>query len=213
MPGRWVLESNSGDTGDTWRWLLELTYGSADAAAHTAAEAEIAATRAGDRQIFCHLGPVIFNLDEMSPFKPAGMLFRFPLLHIDRPTRGDVLRAYAESIAYAIRGNCEQIAGVSGRPVDTLTVSGGMTRSPTLLQLLADTLAVPLAVANVAESASLGCAILAAVGTGAHPSLADAVAAMTSVRDVAPDPAATGPADERYRKWRQVYDLLQTWTL
>lgn len=213
VPDRWVLESNAGDTGNAYRWLLELTFGSADATAYAAAEAAIAAAEVTERQIFCHLGPVIFSLGDMSPFKPAGMLFRFPLLHVDRPVRGDVLRAYLESITYAIRGNCEQIATANGRPIGALTVSGGMTQSAALIGLLTDTLGVPIDVAAVAESASLGCAILAAVGAGCHPTVADAVATMTSRRRIEPDPARTAQCDDRYRKWRSVYDMLQTWTL
>jgi len=84
VPDRWVLESNAGDTGGAYRWLLELVYGATDAAAYAAAEEAIAGTAPGERQIFCHLGPVVFNLADMSPFKPAGVLFRFPLLHVDR---------------------------------------------------------------------------------------------------------------------------------
>jgi sugar (pentulose or hexulose) kinase len=213
VPDRWVLESNGGDTGDAWRWLLELTFGAADAAAYAAAEAAIAAADPGDRQIFCHFGPVIFDLADMNPFKPAGMLFRFPLLHVDRPPRGEVLRAYVESVAYAIRGNCEQLTATSGQVVDDLTVSGGMTRSAFLTQLLADTLGVPVRVATVTETASLGCAILAAVGTGAHRDVADAVRAMTDSRVVHPEPARTALYDQRYRKWRSVYELLGTWSL
>src|SRR2546428_3577948 len=53
------------------------------------------------------------------------MLFRFPLLHVDRPLRGEVLHAFFENVAFAIRGNCEQIAAVTGRPIPVLTVSGG----------------------------------------------------------------------------------------
>jgi len=213
VPDRWVLESNAGDTGGAYRWLLELVYGATDAGAYAAAEAAIAGASPGERQIFCHLGPVIFSLADMSPFKPAGMLFRFPLLHVDRPIRGEVLRAYLESIAFAIRGNCEQIAAVADRPIPLLALSGGMTQSPTLVQLVADTLGVPVSVARVPESASLGCAILAAVGAGVCASTAAAVAAMASARRVDPDPRRAAECDERYRKWRGVYDLLQTWTL
>jgi sugar (pentulose or hexulose) kinase len=213
VPGRWVLESNGGDTGDAYRWLLELMFGGTDAAAHAAAEADVAATPRGERDIFCHFGPVIFDLSQMNPFRPAGMLFRFPLLHIDRPTRGELLHAYIESVAYAIRGNCEQIAEVSGRTIPVLQVSGGMTRSPTLVQLLADTLGVPVSVATVPESASLGCAILASVGAGVHRSIPDAVAAMTSARLVEPDATRIAGYDDRYRRWRDVYGLLQGWSL
>src|SRR5262249_42450670 len=162
--GRWVLESNGGDTGDAYRWLLELVFGASDASAYAAAEEAIGAAPVDDRQIYCHFGPVIFSLAEMNPFRPAGMLFPFPLLHVARPAGGEVLLAYAESSAYGIGGNCEQIAAVNGRALGAITLSGGMTRSSTLVQLITDTLGVPVQVATVTESASLGSAILAAVG-------------------------------------------------
>lgn len=213
VPGRWVLESNGGDTGSTYRWLLELVCGGVDDGAHAAAEAAMAAVDASPRQIFCHLGPAVFNLRNINPFTPAGLLFRFPLLHIDRPGRGELLRAFFENVAYAIRGNCEQIAAVSGRPVDRLWVSGGMTRSPTLLRLVATTLGAPLTVAEVPESASLGCAMLAAVGAGLHPSLPDAAAAMVRTRPVEPDLSLTGAFVERYQRWREIAASLQSWTI
>ena len=72
---------------------------------------------------------------------------------------------------------------------------------------------MPVDVARVPESASLGCAVLAAVGAGLHPDLPAAVAAMTATDVVEPEPAAVAEYDDRYRKWREVYDLLQTWTL
>src|SRR5262249_56758616 len=135
-PGRRVPESKGGGTGGTYRWLRERRWGGVDDGAHAAAEAAMATVDPGPREIFCHLGPAVFNLRNMNPFQPAGLLFRFPLLHIDRPNRGDLLRAFFENVAYAIRGNCEQITAVSGRPIDRLWVSGGMSRSPTPLPLL-----------------------------------------------------------------------------
>ncbi|HZP40018.1 MAG TPA: FGGY-family carbohydrate kinase [Candidatus Binatia bacterium] len=213
VPDRWVLESNAGDTGDAYRWLLELFFGSTDAAAHAAAETTMAATAPAPRPLFCHFGPAIFDLSNMSPFKPAGLLFRFPLMHVDRPLRGEILRAYVENVAYAIRGNCEQLRAVSGRDIPHLTVSGGLSQSPTLTTVLADTLGIPLRVADVPESASLGSAVLAAVGAGLHATLAEAVAAMTRTRGVEPAPERVPAYDERYRKWREVYDFLQTWTM
>ena len=210
---RWVLESNGGDTGSAYRWLLELVCGGVDAGAHEVAEAAMAAVSPGPQQVFCHLGPAVFDLRNMNPFQPAGLLFRFPLLHIDRPNRGELLRAFFDNVAYAIRGNCEQIAAVAGEPTTKLWVSGGMTRSPTLLRLVATTVGVPLAVAEVPESASLGCAILATVGAGLHPDVPTAVAAMVRTRAVEPDVAHQSAFDERYRKWRELYASLHSWTI
>jgi sugar (pentulose or hexulose) kinase len=213
VPDRWVLESNGGDTGSTYRWLLDLMCGGVDDGAHAAAEAAMAGVDPAPRQIFCHLGPAVFNLRNMNPFTPAGLLFRFPLLHIDRPNRGELLRAFFENVAYAIRGNCEQIAAVSGLPVDRLRVSGGMARSPTLLRLVATTLGVPLTVAEVAESACLGCGVLAAVAAGLHPSVPEAAAAMVRTRRVEPDLTLTDAFVERYRRWRELYASLQSWSI
>jgi len=210
---RWVLESNAGDTGSAYRWLLELISGSADPAAYAAAETAMAQVDQQARQVFSYVGPVIFNLRDLNPFKPAALMFRFPLLHLDRPARGEILRAFLESVAFAIRGNWEQIHALTAAPLPALSVSGGMTQSPTLVRLLADTLDVPLAVATVPESASLGSAVLAAAAAGLHPSVPDAVAAMTRATRVEPDPAAVARCAERYRSWRQHYGSLQMWTL
>ena len=213
MPDRWVLESNAGDTGDSYRWLLELMYGTADAATYALAEDAMRNRDSAPSQVYCHFGPVIFNLRELNPLKPAGMLFRFPLLHVDRPLRGEVLHAFFENVAFAIRGNCEQIAAVTGRPIRVLTVSGGMAQSPTLARLLATVLRAPLAVATVVETASLGCAILAAVGAGLHAGLGDAVAAMSRRRPVDPVAGETSEYDDRYHRWREVYGKLTAWML
>ena len=103
VPDRWVLESNAGETGGAYRWLLRLLLGASDTAAHEAAEAELATA---DRQVLCYLGPIVFDLRKMNPFRPGGLLFRFPIVHADRPERGDVLRGFLENVAFAIRANC-----------------------------------------------------------------------------------------------------------
>ena len=41
----------------------------------------------------------------------------------------------------------------------------------------------------------------------------EAVAAMTRTRRVEPESARIDVCAARYRKWREVYGLLQTWTL
>ena len=213
VPDRWVLESNGGDTGGTFRWLLELLFGATDEAAHARAEAAVAAIADDGRHLVAHIGPAIFNLAEMNPFQPAGIVFPFPMLHLDRPTRGDFLRGFFENVAFAMRGNCEQITAVSGCAIDRLWVSGGMTQSPTLLGILAATLQVPLVVADVPESASVGSAVLAAVGAGWYPDLASAVAGMVRTHEVAPDAARAASLDARYRRWHEIYSTFRSWTL
>jgi autoinducer 2 (AI-2) kinase len=203
---RWVLESNAGETGGTYRWLLRLLLGAADEAAHVAAEGEIA--RAGGHTVHASLGPLVFDLRKMNPFRAAGVLFRFPILHLDRPDRGDVLSGFIDNVAFAVRANLEQLVATSARRPTALCASGGMARSPALVRRLADTLAMPVHVSPVLETASLGCAILAAVGSRVHPSLPDAIAAMTRSTSVEPDPGAVAGCATRYEKWLELYARL-----
>jgi autoinducer 2 (AI-2) kinase len=213
VPGRWVLESNGGDTGGTYRWLLDLLYGGTGEDAHAQAEAAVAAVADEGRHLIAHIGPAIFNLAEMNPFQPAGILFPFPILHIDRPTRGDLLRGFFENVAFAIRGNCEQIRAVNGAPIPRLWVSGGMTQSPTLLGILAATLQIPLVVGDVPESASLGSAVLGAVGCGLYADLEQAVAAMVRTHVVDPDDTRASSLERRYQRWREIHATFRSWTI
>jgi sugar (pentulose or hexulose) kinase len=213
VPGRWVLESNGGDTGGTYRWLLELLYGGTDEDALARAEAAVAAVADDARHMIAHIGPAIFNLAEMNPFQPAGILFPFPMLHIDRPTRGDLLRGFFENVAFAIRGNCEQIRAVMDAPIPRLWVSGGMTQSPTLLGILAATLQIPLVVGDVPESASLGSAVLGAVGCGLYDDLEEAVAGMVRTHVVEPDDTRGASLELRYQRWREIHATFRSWTI
>ena len=88
-----------------------------------------------------------------------------------------------------------------------------MTRSPTLNRLLASTLGIPMAVASVTESASLGCAILASVAVGLEPDVPTAVASMTRTVTVEPEAADVTVHEERYQKWRAGYAAMKTWTV
>ena len=180
--------------------------------AHAAAARVLASVPPEPQQIVCHLGPVVFDLAHMNPFHPAGLLFRFPLLDLDRPARGPVLRAFLDSVAYAVRGNREQIAAVGGPPSE-LRLSGGMTRVPALPGLVATVLGRPVLVASVPESASLGCAMLGAVAAGLHGGIADAVGAMAEARWVEPDTARTAAFDEGYARWRTAQQTLRGLTV
>ena len=213
LPGRWVLESNAGDTGGAYRWLLQLCFGATDDAAHRAAEDAMAAESSAPQPIVCHLGPAVFNLRGINPFHPAAMLFRFPLLPLDRPGRGAVLRAFLDSVAFAVRGNVEQIEAVRGRSVGRVRLSGGLSRVALLPGIIATALGRPVEIAAVPESASVGCAILGAVAAGLHPTVAAAVGAMTSYRDVAPDVAQVEAYAQHYAAWRAQVAVLQGMTL
>jgi sugar (pentulose or hexulose) kinase len=65
----------------------------------------------------------------------------------------------------------------------------------------------------VPESASLGSAVLAAVGCGLHRDVASAVGAMVRTHVVEPDAARGGTLEGRYHHWREIYATFKSWTL
>jgi sugar (pentulose or hexulose) kinase len=116
-----------------------------------------------------------------------------------------------ESVAYAVRANLEQLEEASGKRLEEVTLGGGMIQSPLLLRILSQVTERRLRVSAVAETAALGCALLAGIGAGIYADLDQAIA--KAVRhDVIP-PADPGPYGERYRTWRELFTTLNATTV
>jgi sugar (pentulose or hexulose) kinase len=120
------------------------------------------------------------------------------------------LRAFLASIAYAVRANVDQITAVTGRRPAEIIIGGGLSRSQLLVRLLADVGGLPVRRAIEPQSTGLGCAMLVAVGAGAQPDPASAVRAMCRHVIVAPDEGQRDAVDAGFRKWRELYDSLET---
>jgi sugar (pentulose or hexulose) kinase len=207
LADRWTLESNGGDTGIGYQWLVELVGLSGDEGFRRAEE-EIAALGGEPLPAFSIAGPQIFDLMSFNPNQATGFLFRMPPFTA-RPGRASFLRAFQENVACAVRGNLEQVEAVLGREVRCLTLSGGMTRSPSLLRAFARILRRPLLVSEEPNATALGCAVLAAAGDGAYGSIAEAAAAMVRRRPLAPEDDLRDAYDAHYARWRELYGQFQ----
>jgi autoinducer 2 (AI-2) kinase len=203
VPNRWVLESNAGDTGDAYLWLLDLLSGGLPRD-QLYAFGETLAREREPSPTMMFIGPSIFNLTKLNMNRPGGILFPFPAMHV-RPDRAAIVQGFLENLAFALRGNLEQIAAVTGRSSPELALSGGMSRSDAAIQKIADVVGVPVRVALEPESAALGCAVLvAACLEGA--SLETVEARMVRHRGVDPHRERHERYDAVYRKWRVLND-------
>jgi sugar (pentulose or hexulose) kinase len=205
VPQRWVIESNMGSTGDAYRWLLELLL-SGHSDPH--ARVEELAGRGPSDGTFQFVGPRIFDLSKVRPDMPGGIFFRFPSLQM-RPDAGELLRSFFESIGFAARANLEQIERVVGAGTAELFVGGGLSRSDTLVQLIADIAGVPVRRAAIAESTALGCAVLVAAGAAVYDGIGAAAAAMCRTSDVEPRSTEQQRYTDMYGVWRELYDRLE----
>lgn len=95
-------------------------------------------------------------------------------------TRGHVFRALMEGIAYGMRDILETFAKHDYQ-VSRIIACGGATHSPVFMQIYADVLGKPLYTTRVTEASLLGSGVIAAVGAGAYPSLADASQHMVTI--------------------------------
>jgi glycerol kinase len=94
-------------------------------------------------------------------------------------TRAHLIRAVVDGLAASVALLARSVAGDIGRPLTTLRVDGGLTRSRLLLQAQADLLQLPVEVCRTPDATALGVAALARIGTG----------------DAATADEAVGPAD------------------
>jgi xylulokinase len=135
-------------------------------------------------------GQSLQDLDAMASHVPVGSRGVIMLPHFDgmispapdpgarggflnlslRHTRADMYRATLEGMGYALRENIDLLRRC-GFPIESVRSIGGGAKSDVWLQIMADITGLPIERPAIVEAASLGAAIIAAVGSGAFSSL------------------------------------------
>ena len=135
-----------------------------------------------------------------------GVFYGLTLAH----TRDHMTRAVLEGSAFGLRDILEAMKN-AGLDVRRLTIVGGGAKGPLWRQIKADVTGLPVRVPESVETTATGAAILAAVGSGVHASVSDAVKAFVAFRpeEHEPDPAARDAYDEAYTRYREVYFALK----
>ncbi len=201
-PGRWILESNAGETGRAWEWVANLLSVTPESAGRIAADAPI-----GSRDVMTALGAAAMRASKMTAGVGA-ITFPLPLVMSDAGLP-DVLRSTLEACAYAIRGNLEQLDEVAGARIERLHLGGGMSRIGLLPQLLADVIDRPVQLARSPETSAVGAAMLAFVAIGRFGSLAEAAEAMTGEQlTFEPRPRPSAEYDDYYARWRELSERM-----
>jgi len=122
-------------------------------------------------------------------------------------TRAHVVRATLEAIAFEVRDVVELLPRIT-----TLRVDGGAAANALLLQLQADTLAMPVERPEVLETTGLGAAFLAGLGTGVWSSTDELASTWSLDRRFEPSAGLDPDARESaYRRWRAAVDRAKGW--
>ncbi|MFH1745890.1 MAG: xylulokinase [Planctomycetota bacterium] len=124
-----------------------------------------------------------------------------------RHTKAHMTRAVLEGVTFGLRDSLELMRDL-GLTIKQVRASGGGARSSLWRQMLADVFNTEIVTVNITEGAAYGAALLAGVGVGVYPDVAQACARVIRVTDrCQPGPAAEVYADF-YPRYRALYPAL-----
>ncbi|MCM3270846.1 xylulokinase [Paenibacillus elgii] len=127
-----------------------------------------------------------------------------------------MVRSVFEGVVYSLRDALELLEA-KGIRCEKVIASGGGAKSPVWLQIQADILGKEIFTTTTEEEACVGAAIMAAVGTGAYPSVHSACRHMIAMREVSyrPNLELASVYHRSYSIFKQLYqrnyDLFQAW--
>ncbi len=130
-------------------------------------------------------------------------------------TRKELVKAILEGIVYEIRLNSELLAE-AGVEISCYKAIGGAAKSPVWMQIAADILNRPIAIASVTEGAALGAALMGAHARGDVASEAEVqriVQSATQIETILePRPEHARRYDELFEIYRDLYPGLRSLT-
>ena len=211
-PDAWLLENPGFVSGGNLRWWRD-HFGGAERQAEadgqgdaydllSAAAADVAPGADGLVFLPCMQGAMAPEWNGAA----RGVFYGLTLAH----TRPHLTRAVLEGSAFALRDILEAMVH-AGLEVRRLTIVGGGAKGPLWRQIKSDITGLPIRVPESVETTATGAAILAAVSSRVHASVADAVAAFVAFRpeEHRPDPERREAYDMAYRRYREVYAALK----
>ena len=154
--------------------------------------------------------PFMADAGERAPFVDS--YARAQLIGLSQSTTlADILRALYEGLGFAARDCYAEMEALPRK----LHVSGGASKSPLMISILASMLGAPTTVLSEVEAGARGAALIAGVSAGAFPSLADAAKDWQSGLNKIehqPDPALRAIYERTFPIYRDSYRMMrETW--
>ncbi len=211
VPGEWLLQGGTTGGGGVMRWFEKEFAGYERLMKEKTGESSLnqlnviaqAVAPGSDGLIF-----LPYMSGERSPIwnpKAKGVFYGLDFAK----TKGHMVRACMEGVAFALRHNLEA-AAEAGAEVSVLRAMGGSANSLLWTQIKSDVTGKPVVVPSSDTATTLGAAMLAGVGTGYYRDYEEAVS--LTVRDTRfhePDPENKKIYDERYHQYLKLYDSLK----
>lgn len=196
-PGLWLPNGCMATSGSLIRWYQSLIGGT------ELLQLDVEAAEREPAEVLC----LPYFLGEKSPLHDPDLRGAFLGLHLGH-SRADLYRSILEGIAFGFRHHVEVFEEI-GMSVDRAMVTNGGSKSVLWKQIHADVLGVPLHPVLDHPGASLGAAIIAAIGAGELPDWTSASRFLKLGTAVEPNPQSFDVYSEAYAEWRHAADALR----
>ncbi|MCG7593648.1 FGGY-family carbohydrate kinase [Mycobacterium sp. PSTR-4-N] len=196
VPGHWLPNGCMATSGSLIRWFQSLVGGA------TLTDLDDEAARQPPAEILC----LPYFLGEKSPLHDPDLRGVFAGMHLGHG-RADMYRAVLEAIAFGFRHHVDVFAE-TGIPLSRVMITNGGSKSTLWKQIHADILGMEMNPVRGHPGASLGAAVIAAIGVGALDDWADTARFITVDEPYVPDPARTERYDSAYATWRELGDAV-----
>lgn len=124
-------------------------------------------------------------------------------------TRGDMVQAVLEGVAFAFRDNLE-IAKELGIDVRLSTICGGGAKSKIWQKIIANILNIKLEIPKVEEGPGFGAAMLAMVACGEYASVSDCAGNLVKKKEtIYPDEEIVAKYEKQYKKYKNIYPCVK----
>lgn len=213
VPGRWVVESNGGAMGHSISTMARTLFPESPEP-ELRLFAEAAQSEPGAAGMLSTLGADM--IDMAAPSMPVGQITMSHMgLGEDAAPRRHLARAVVEGCACALRANRERLAAIAGVELDRdIIFCGGLSRSDTFGQLLADISDCEVAVAAPWQTTALGAAICAGVAAATFRDFDQACAALCGERTrFAPRETAREENRQLFTTWQRFREQAQAATV
>jgi xylulokinase len=195
VPGRWLPNGCMATSGSLIRWFQAVIGG------EELAVLDAEAAQRAPAEVLC----LPYFLGEKTPLHDPDLRGVFAGMHLGH-TRADLYRSVLEAIAFGFRHHVDIFSDIAIPLTNTMITNGG-SKSTLWKQIHADVLGIELHPVAGHPGASLGAAIIAAIGVGTLDDWADANRFVTLVSPVVPDPQRKRAYDDAYARWRQLGEV------
>jgi xylulokinase len=192
VPGHWLPNGCMATSGSLIRWFQSLIGGT------SLTDLDDEAASRAPAEVLC----LPYFLGEKSPIHDPDLRGVFAGMHLGH-TRADLYRSVLEGIAFGFRHHVD-VFGDIGIPFTRVMITNGGSKSRLWKQIHADVLGREMMPVWGHPGASLGAAVIGAIGIGALDVWSDAARFITLEAPFVPDPARRDTYDAAYATWREL---------